>query len=758
MKKLLILDLSIMLRFMIMAAIISMSACGTSGIKNGNSDVAPDIGKPNKDTGEESIAGGPVTEYEFTSTGWATFGIALPKGQARAGLKVGDLTTQADVKNRWDDDSIKYAILTVKVQDVGKYEISESNQLTTSFTPIIPSAKLSIDLEKYGDVPQWGVFESILPNTVSSDVWLNGPLVKEWRVRDIPVQNGTKHPFLSNVWDIRIYNDGTGTVDVTVENVRDVAIADAVVYSTNITINDEKTYQHAATERGAGFLSYLDNQNYGRYQCTTAAGVVTGNTIRLTSGALKGEIAIVNDYVYPTMDVFSVVGKYFPSETREQIKNDTWEKIFFHRYGTRWHKVFEINGFVEAGVKINFAPFIEAGAIPEYMQNVNSIASVVDESEWGKGDILGLANMVFSTSMGGGRGEIGPYPVWAMRFIVHQTMELRKQLLMNGDASGSYGVHFTKNDPSIFVTVDEKLNYYLDTRSSADNKPLNNMRGNYHTFSHAHITSLAFIPYLVTGTRYYNDEVLHHAHYAIKASFTPRNSELYDSPILWRGEVRSFGWILRNIADAAYYLPDDCEYKEHFKSIVDINLKNFDSIVEKEPNKVSPLGIIKLNYMIESTGTEYDYNWVQISPWQSTFVLWAVQRAIDHGAQGGRIARDLLLQALLEPAYNKNTGFDPRYLAGYYVKVGREMKTDATNIWFPSWTEVFQVNYADTPEPDWSYGYVVRLAVIVAKKAGKPWADDVHKFFWDMFIEKNQINNILNSDVYSQFSLAYNYD
>src|SRR5262245_11091385 len=47
--------------------------------------------------------------------GWATFGQALPRGAATSGVRVGTFTTQTDVKNRWPDGSIRFAVVTVFV-------------------------------------------------------------------------------------------------------------------------------------------------------------------------------------------------------------------------------------------------------------------------------------------------------------------------------------------------------------------------------------------------------------------------------------------------------------------------------------------------------------------------------------------------------------------------------------------------------------------------------------------------------------------
>src|SRR5689334_18873351 len=47
--------------------------------------------------------------------GWATFGEALPQGAAQNGLQVGNLPTQTDVKDRWSDGSIRFAVVSTDV-------------------------------------------------------------------------------------------------------------------------------------------------------------------------------------------------------------------------------------------------------------------------------------------------------------------------------------------------------------------------------------------------------------------------------------------------------------------------------------------------------------------------------------------------------------------------------------------------------------------------------------------------------------------
>src|SRR4051812_7051914 len=55
--------------------------------------------------------------------GWATFGQAVPQGAAPSGLQVGSLLTQTDVKTRWPDGSIRFAVVSVNALATGNYAI-----------------------------------------------------------------------------------------------------------------------------------------------------------------------------------------------------------------------------------------------------------------------------------------------------------------------------------------------------------------------------------------------------------------------------------------------------------------------------------------------------------------------------------------------------------------------------------------------------------------------------------------------------------
>jgi hypothetical protein len=691
-----------------------------------------------------------LATYTFTSSGWATFGIVLPRGEAFTGLQAGGLPTQVDVKNRWPDGSIRYAILTALIVDTGSYDICESGPVSGGFAPVVPTASLALNIEGAA------LYTSELPSAASADLWLDGPLVKEWRIRDIPKHNGVEHPFLSNIWDVRVYNDGTGTVDVTVENIRDVAVAGGVVYGVEITVDGELAYCHAMSRPGKNPITYVSG-SYGNSFSSIGNELIVGNYIRFTSGAARGAVGLAVGYSGPLGDIFDLTPR---PQSAESIIAESWETVFFHQYGARWHKILNIGGFKKASVILDFEPFIVANAIPKYMPSISNAAVSRENGDFEGAAPLSYSVLAIPMGITGGKAELGPYTAWAARYIVHQTPELLELNLSLGDISGSWAMHYTKNDPSKIITLDEKPNYWLDERAAVGDKPLNNMRGSINRYLNSHAPSLAYIPYLITGGRYYSDEMLFRASHAVLSTYTG-----YPEPgavcrngtegMLWNNQLRGIAWSLRDLTDAAFYLPDASLYKSYFATILGSNLNGMDEHTKKLD---SPLGFIGF-------GRNLVDRYVQIAPWQYAYFAWAMQHAIEQGeaslggAPAGSVTRDSAFRSLFEPAII-DTDFPPEYLAGYYVNIGTRIGTSGIlSEFFRTWKEVYESNYVNDdgspmPIPAWGYGADLHIAAIAAKKAGYPGADKAYSFIVGMSDRSTSkfMNNI--TSIWGQFAFA----
>src|SRR5262249_13604330 len=91
----------------------------------------------------------------------------------------------------------------------------------------------------------------------------------------------------------------------------------------------------------------------------------------------------------------------------------------------------------------------------------------------------------------------------------------------------------------------------------------------------AHTPSLTYVPYLVTGSHYYLDELQAQASWQL-ASLWPdgrgNSAGLFDGHAF---QVRNQAWGLRDVTDAAFITPDSNPLKSYFVEKVNANLTDY---------------------------------------------------------------------------------------------------------------------------------------------------------------------------------------
>jgi hypothetical protein len=233
--------------------------------------------------------------------------------------------------------------------------------------------------------------------------------------------------------------------------------------------------------------------------------------------------------------------------------------------------------------------------------------------------------------------------------------------LKHGDLAGSWGIHITKPDGVSPISLDERPNYWLDTRSETGDKPANNLAGQAVPGENAHVPSLAYVPYLVTGDRYYADEMRFWANFAALetwpgSSYARRGAQ----GLLWQLQIRGMAWGLRNIVDCAAYLPDADPYKRYFVRMAESNLKNFDNYAN---TFVSPL-----NTVFDGKNTDAGTIVAPVS-WQYGHLAWSIDHALDQGFSSGGRMRDRLVRVMLAPL--TSPGFNPAYAEWGWFSIAR---------------------------------------------------------------------------------------
>lgn len=559
-------------------------------------------------------------------SGWATFGLALPQGAARDAVAVGTLATQTDVKTRWPDGSIKFAVVTARVTADGAYAITAGAAATGRVRPAWPAASLELAIGP-------GRWQADLPASFG-DHWLDGSLVTEARAIVTPMLRGLEHPFFRVIYDVRVYADGVTRLDVTVENTLDHELAANVRYQVAITLNGQPVFRRDAVD---------------------------------------------------------------------------------HRYLARWRHV-SWSRSVESEVTPDFTPFVRANALPEYLSSVDGPARAITGPGF---DILETGALMVPMNAHGGRPEIAPYPDWTAQYLVHKRPDQRAYVLRHGELAGSFGIHIKQPDGRRLISIDERPNFWLDRRADADGRPRQGLgRGLAEPGDNAHQPSLAFVPYLITGDRFFLDEMKYWANFCLLSTFQDSHSNQRggSAGLLAPNEVRGIAWALRNLADAAAYLPDHDEMKAYFRQKV---ANNLDWLDQHAAAQTSPLGTV---FPLRRPEDEQwaPYTWIAL--WEQMYVAWAIDRAQQLGFAAGTELRDRVARLQLRLFTGEREGYRATHAGAYVLAVGT--RSGRTITYFNSLAEVFRVTdkYGNHRPFEGYYGPEARLMLMIAKRQGWPGA------------------------------------
>lgn len=573
-------------------------------------------------------ASGPVG-LVYLTPGWATFGQAVPQGQAVVGLQVGSLPTQTDVKNRWPDGSIRFAIVTAAVDAEGQYPVTAAAASVGTFTP--SPRNISVTLTIAG-VPH-------VANAPSGgDPWLQGPLVNESRQVIAPVAATGPHPFLRVNFDTRRYNDGDARFDVSVENMLNLVGATTVTY----------------------------------------------------------DVAIIVDGV----TVF----------TRDAVE---------HYYLTRWRQSFNFGEF--AAVTPDIAALNLTRALPPYLPLV---ANHVNDATGPLFDILKEGALDRNMPAHGGRPELAPYPDWTARYLVHKDPRQKVFVLAHGDLSGSWPVHvrepeipevdsfgtvYTGEGNERLVSLQQRPTVWFDGRARdlvADG--IDYIRGTPMPIreygdttpgpgqsglipDNAHQPSLAYVPYLLTGDRYYAEEMAFWANYGMLRT-SPGDGVRGSMGILENQETRGYAWALRTLVDAAAYYPDASPVRNYLTQRVLANLQFLDTYANAQDPVTNPFRVLWLGYR-----SSQDAGFIAL--WEQNYLAWSIDRANKQGFAGGLDHRDAIARLQLalfnSPDYPRSTILetDTTFADGTFVPAGTQL----------DWGAPYLLNVATVPDPERSW-------------------------------------------------------
>ena len=414
-----------------------------------------------------------------------------------------------------------------------------------------------------------------------------------------------------------------------------------------------------------------------------------------------------------------------------------------HFYLTRWRKTFPVGGTTFASIRPNVAAFTGANAVPPYLASVvTNVVSTPDAANFG---ILQSGALDPIMSDHGGRAELAPLPDWTARYLVHTDPAQRAFVLANGDLSGSWPVHMREADDSArhgvgaerLLSLDERPNLWLDERAQSAGwdyvagtpMPMREYGTDIPAAGqspllpdNAHQPSIAFVPYLLTGDRYYAEEMAFWANYGMLRTY-PGDGVRTSRGILENGEVRAFGWALRNLADAAAYYPDASAVKGYLSGKVVNNLQWLDAHARAQDPIANPFQILWVN--MRPDGPQY------IALWEQAYLAYAIDRANRHGFVGGLAERDAIARFHLK-LFTSDPDY-PRAEAGAYV-IAVGTPSDSNPALFGTYFTTMAQIWAGTQGQERPfagfYGTEARLDLMYGVQNGWPGAQAAYDYLW----------------------------
>lgn len=400
---------------------------------------------------------------------------------------------------------------------------------------------------------------------------------------------------------------------------------------------------------------------------------------------------------------------------------------FTHYHHARWHKVVWTGSSTEplAQVRHNMPYFIASKAIWNYDLSLNIPESVrsafyaqYKQSKADQAALGPMANLLLTPAFGttGGRLEIGPVPKWSAMYLITQDDRIREVMLAHADAAASVPIHYRDEASNLPLDLDRhpKVATWIQSSQSQPALPALVDGKTIWDPDTAHQASFAYVPYMITGDAFLQDELTYWAAWNLTA-MNPyyRGGGL---GLLWEDQVRGQAWTLRALGEASRIIPDSHAMKGYFQKRLSNSLEWFYTNWIVTPIKdVSPMG---------SPVNPYDTT--TFAPWQNDF--WTIVMA-QHAEAGEPRAMELLNWAGKFGAgrfLNESQGFCLAKAPGYFLKL-----KNASGQWITTWRELAQVNFPGLDcssaleydgYPTWSSGYAgnARAMLAAAANAGVP--------------------------------------
>lgn len=592
-----------------------------------------------------------------------TFGHAFRKGQFPRTVRVSvdghTLPAQVDVKRRYEDGSVRFAVISVALDGMAP-EQKLSLALEPGDAATVPGAAVAAtDLLKKGfEVVVTLRFPDGAVRTASARklleragdkaaMWLHGPVATEWLLAAPPEdESGNLDDDLCVRFQVRAYRGMSHVrVSVAVENCWD-AWAGNIRYDMAVTVGGQEVFGRRA----------VDHRPLSR-----------------------------------------------------------WRKVFWWGDGEpALHVAHDLGYLVSTGAIPNYDRTMPS---PPAAGRRDPFAK--EGLDW---DILGCGPLTAYMPTTGGRPEIAPYPLWTVRYLLTMDPRTKAFVLASGELAGSWPIHVRTRTTGRIMTIDQRPEFWLDERGKDRPQwkpPRHAPDPNQQrlTPDKAHQPSVAYVPYLVTGDYYFLEEAYFWANYCLLASWPhPRQN----ARGILAGQIRGDAWGLRNIADAAWIAPDGDPEAAYFDEKIRNNIAHRIGAMYGPP-EFNPIGAWGLRTTADARiQNPANPRWIITAPWEEDYLLWSLHHLVELGWCDAGQPRDFLLR-LRVGTLTHAPDFDPRLAVPYRLVVG-EQGPDGKPAVYDDWKtlgrENARLSKPNVPNYGNSYAYSARAALVCGVDAG----------------------------------------
>ncbi|MFN7930345.1 MAG: BACON domain-containing protein [Blastocatellia bacterium] len=475
-----------------------------------------------------------------------------------------------------------------------------------------------------------------------------------------------------------------------------------------------------------------------------------------------------------------------------------------HLAASRWTKEFWLGGAPSAiEIKHNLAYLARTKVMSNYDTSRTVSEAALDEAYndpytgWSNvtKDLYDPGNMMKYMASTGGRDEIGPYPLWTVRWLYTGDKRVADQAVGNAQLSAAYPIHFREGNstkvfdnngtsalgrplsikarPTVFLNSG---NFYIDfqyTDPVDKIVPVGQTTFDDWVPDGAHQPDFHSPLYALTGDYFYLEEMYFWASWG--AAYTSFGTDVHwgrgptsDTGGI-TGEVRGDAWLFRNRVRTAFLAPDGSPEKNYFTKLTNDAIAIWEGTVGI--TGTSNQGNANWNWGHTVAALKYGAHGVPTVPslryweeggttpgwsedvdpaiatnrtphWQHAFLLYAFGQAQELGFATGPLLSWL---APVTIGQLTEAGYNPYMVAAYQMPSVRKMD----NVFYPLWPDAklgFFTSYNAQQDftnqlADANHGYPFIAMTAAATVANEPGGSAAWSFMQQQVLPAPSLNN-----------------